>query len=709
MCTVLEWRSGLGMPDAPHPSRHIREDLRQLLTLRRWNATICISAIFMTDHAKDVVSESGDTSADHAGDASVATGSKRPRGRTGCLNCRRRRKKCDERKPSCAKCRRLGDDCEWDTRGVTFRLSGIDSTHPSMQAQAKKQSSVVQAFQMVDVTFDSSTHRRIENRESGSQGPIASPIDDVVNPDVDMQDIKRTVPNDTDQTDRAGDAETYEETIRAISKSLSPVYTRHRSSFSGADDVNEPISGQNSQPGVPRQREHSNHEIYADRLISPRASMSSAHISSNGHAPDIYGFTAAQLGTLDYLTETQGMLPDEPLSWSAYERDTDISPGYNPFLVESPDTFSMYYPNAEYRNLHATLYNHMVETARGTGLTRQGTPETGIIDNSPQNARNPSSLALHDHDNRPPPKGITAQREMVLWQNWLDEIVVWLDMFDHDCHFRNTFPQLARSSRALELSILALSSRQLERMDPDKPYTESLGLYQEAIQSIVENLQFMDTAVIGACVLLCVLEMMSSSPRDWAKHLDGCAMLIKAAGINGVSGGVRQAIFWCFARMDMWGGFLTDTNTKIPTGLWFLPSGSMSAAVSRFKADFTSFDQYANYAVFLCASVLNVVSNDDKQSYSTRWKTLFDLLEDWYSNRPAGMKPLICRQEGAEWYPFPMILYANDPAISGNQLYHAAALLLLQAKPKDIKIRSHKSLFWHARQICGITASNSSQ
>ena len=49
----------------------------------------------------------------------------------------------------------------------------------------------------------------------------------------------------------------------------------------------------------------------------------------------------------------------------------------------------------------------------------------------------------------------------------------------------------------------------------------------------------------------CANESFSASPRDWARHLDGCAMLIKAAGINGVVGGMRQAIFWCFARMGM--------------------------------------------------------------------------------------------------------------------------------------------------------------
>lgn len=40
-----------------------------------------------------------------------------------------------------------------------------------------------------------------------------------------------------------------------------------------------------------------------------------------------------------------------------------------------------------------------------------------------------------------------------------------------------------------------------------------------------------------------------ASPKDWKRHLDGSAMLLEAAGINGVVGGMRQALFWCFARM----------------------------------------------------------------------------------------------------------------------------------------------------------------
>jgi hypothetical protein len=198
-------------------------------------------------------------------------------------------------------------------------------------------------------------------------------------------------------------------------------------------------------------------------------------------------------------------------------------------------------------------------------------------------------------------------------------------------------------------------------------------------------------------------------------------MLLEAAGVNGVAGGLRQALFWCFARMDVWGGFLGDTLTKIPTNRWFIPSGSMIDAVTHFKAGSGS-DSYANYAVFLCASVVNVISNKtpffgardevhgaSKASYSTRWKALFELLEDWYANRPDEMRPLMVYASVSDIlrHPFPVVLHSAAPAINGNQMYHGAAILLLQDKPKDIQLpKSPKSILWHARQICGIASSN---
>jgi len=370
----------------------------------------------------------------------------------------------------------------------------------------------------------------------------------------------------------------------------------------------------------------------------------------------------------------------------------------------------------------------MVETAQNT-LTRQPSPVLGepaakepitahdipVAIQSPDSGR--AGLGPLARSQKPLKSLKLAQRrQLELWRNYIDEVAVWLDMFDNDRHFQFTIPLLAKSADHLHYSILALSARQLERKRADESHTESLPLYQEAIRLIVKELYTLDTTVIASCVLLCVLEMMSSSPRAWCRHLDGCAMLLEAAGVNGVVGGIGQSVFWCFARMDVWGGFLEDTLTKIPTSRWCIPSGSMKEAVRHFKTN-SSCHNYANYAVFLCASVVNVISTQtggaetvQQTTYLARWNALFDLLEDWYMNRLEKMQPLISYPSDPNdpRHPFPVLLYSSAPAVNGNQLYHAATMLMLQHKPRGITLaRSPRSILWHARQICGIAMSNS--
>ena len=461
------------------------------------------------------------------------------------------------------------------------------------------------------------------------------------------------------------------------------------------------------------------------------------------HSSDSYlPFNAADLEALDYLitNPTQAtflsttMDRDEGPTWS-HDQSHEAFPD-NHVMAESPDTYTMYYPNPAYKELHTVLHNYMVSTARATGLTRQATPtetsentSTEINKTSVQAADRNQPIfqdTTHRLSGVPQNAELTKRRELELWQNYLDEVAVWLDMFDVERHFQLTIPMMAKSAEHLRYSILALSARQQERKDPNNPYTESLTLYQKAIELIVRELHSLETAVIASCVLLCVLEMMSSSPKAWAKHLDGCSMLLQAAGISGTIGGDRQALFWCFARMDVWGGFLSDTLTKIPTSSWITPSQSMPMAVAQFKTGSGGFDNYANYAVFLCASVINLLSNpgpgssrpglketasNTKGSTSTAWKALYDLLEDWYNSRPVEMRPLMSCPADVDdhQHPFPIVLFGISPAVNGNQLYHASSLLMLQEKPKDVRLpRGHKSIQWHARQTCGIAASNHS-
>lgn len=88
-----------------------------------------------------------------------------------------------------------------------------------------------------------------------------------------------------------------------------------------------------------------------------------------------------------------------------------------------------------------------------------------------------------------------------------------------------------------------------------------------------------------------------------------------------------------------------------------------------------------------------------------RWVELESALQQWYENWPDEMKPVFTTFDRTR-DTFPIVVFSNPPAISGNQLYHAASLLMLQAKQRDAEAIYHRSVFWHACQIIGISASN---
>lgn len=254
----------------------------------------------------------------------------------------------------------------------------------------------------------------------------------------------------------------------------------------------------------------------------------------------------------------------------------------------------------------------------------------------------------------------------------------------------------------------------------------SLALYQEAIHHLVPQLQTRTTNVVASCVVLCVLEMMSCSPKMWRRHLDGCASLIIAMGITGLSGGLDQALFWCFARMDLCGGLISDEQTIIPIGSW-LPPAKLAGVDEQSQHLFhgsLGFDMYANYVVYLCGRVVDFLngggagtagSTGKKNSYTEaeyarRWSHLFELLRKWYEDRPLEMKPILDLSPSTSdllHQPFPILLFSTSSAISGNQLYHTGCLLMLQHKPRKVRLGAGvRSILWHARRISAISISN---
>ncbi|OIW31511.1 hypothetical protein CONLIGDRAFT_652571 [Coniochaeta ligniaria NRRL 30616] len=315
---------------------------------------------------------------------------------------------------------------------------------------------------------------------------------------------------------------------------------------------------------------------------------------------------------------------------------------------------------------------------------------------------------------------LSLGRRLEYLKNYVGQVAPWLDMFDSDRTFGIQLPALARHSPALLYAILALSARQMERKGAEKESFESLELYQGAIRLLTPMLQARGEQVIAICVILCCMEMMSASGHDWRRHLEGCAALFDAFGVNGFSGGLLQAVFWCYARMDLCSALISDgmQGTLFRPSKWLPPNVPYAESRSLFSAS-RNPDMHANHAVYLCAQACELIcdrtrfvelgeSNGCTQaSFVTRWQHLWDDLQDWLSSRPRDLVPL----QTVDAKPFPHIFFVHWAAISSNQLHHTACILLLGTMPKPLKLprAPSSSAAWHAKRICGISLTNPHQ
>ncbi|OMP85487.1 hypothetical protein BK809_0004157 [Diplodia seriata] len=190
-------------------------------------------------------------------------------------------------------------------------------------------------------------------------------------------------------------------------------------------------------------------------------------------------------------------------------------------------------------------------------------------------------------------------------------------------------------------------------------------------------------------------------------------------------------------------------------------------AVHDLFASRRSPDMHANYAVYLCSRVCELLADRTKyaelgvdngctgRAYARRWARLWRELARWLDERPAELLPARTvgrgvggggggrrrsrKEEGGgggggggggeendddddrskndnnknNKPPFPEILFVHWAAISSNQLYHTACILLLTSMPPKSNSSSlelaplpvHNPL-WHARRVCGISLSN---
>lgn len=169
--------------------------------------------------------------------------------------------------------------------------------------------------------------------------------------------------------------------------------------------------------------------------------------------------------------------------------------------------------------------------------------------------------------------------------------------------------------------------------------------------------------------------------------------------------------------LDVCGAIISDgtQGTLLKSSRWLSPGYSHEDAHQLFL-ETGSADMYANCAVYLCAKVCELLADytgftelghdngcTDRE-FERRWIQLWEDLQNWFSERPAELLPVRTTKMG----PFVHVFFCFWAAISSNQLYHTACILLLGVKPRNTNFESSFviSSVWHARRVCGISLAN---
>ncbi|GME80538.1 unnamed protein product [Ambrosiozyma monospora] len=139
--------------------------------------------------------------------------------------------------------------------------------------------------------------------------------------------------------------------------------------------------------------------------------------------------------------------------------------------------------------------------------------------------------------------------------------------------------------------------------------------------------------------------------------------------------------------MDICNAIIAESTTILPSSYYF-DRGEMS--IEETEKMFEHEGMHANYIVYLSSLVLNLIHSDmDGHDFKKEWLVLWSRLRSWSLGSPELFGP--CYEFFDSNIQFPRIFYSNTQAISANQMYHMACILMLQNKPRSLKISSLNS------------------
>ncbi|KAL8958088.1 MAG: hypothetical protein Q9193_004789, partial [Seirophora villosa] len=247
--------------------------------------------------------------------------------------------------------------------------------------------------------------------------------------------------------------------------------------------------------------------------------------------------------------------------------------------------------------------------------------------------------------------------------------------------------------------------------------------------------------LLAATAILCEYESLDASDAAWAHHLSGTKSLLDIVEVGMMPLGsttmplrkrkpsqARKAIFWNFARQDMFAAFKNECRTRLDTEdipMWrdagllldennlVIPSNTPESGLP--DGDRMREDMIGNSLIWLVSKMMNLIYAEpppnDTASLTRKWTSLTHELETWFNGVPETFMPsAVIPVQG----PFTEIWSSIPVCTATVMICHMAQILMLVHKPTDTntsherptiaaRVQSYRDIereiAYHSRQI----------
>ncbi|KAF2741281.1 hypothetical protein EJ04DRAFT_1389 [Polyplosphaeria fusca] len=665
------------------------------------------------------------------------------RSRTGCLTCRQRKLKCDEKKPTCGQCCKASRECV-PSSGIVFR----HQHNASMNGDDSSDENTLKGFYAYKNTFDDETVW-LDIPKQVTFINTSNPYLDPLTPDYDtmsMTSMDSPVSFEPHHSITSWPSSGHIQTVTSTPSSTGPdmVPTSMPLNFFRSDS--EPVYPQASMIQSPPTSS-------VGTPISPPVSLVNHHLNSVMHQSSMTPPPIdPRLGSPlpfdphpDQIPRSVTASKPTPPSSSADpfpDRDHEVAfllrwfsegPGYWMDLFDLGAYFASYVP----------------VKARDNALLRCAAV-----------ACSAKSLARVQGCKPVLGGSVTRQAHLEMFPDARS-----VDWYHKAAQYYDT---------AVSLLLQALKEDAIVTTDSESDYDTRVcvGGSSRKRRRTSSETRFKSSTdeILAASAILCVYEFLDASVPEWAKHLNGAKSLlivaqermmplqmptpgstIQATDMGFISK-ARRAAFWNIARQDMLAAFINKTHTRLDTedlSLWkeagllidhngfILPSNTTESGYPEGD-EVMKEDLICNALVWLMAKLVNFMAAGDdlpvefgalwggvpQRNLLEYWHHLKHQFHTWYEGLPVTFQPSARvdpsmpgrLDRGGNENLFPEIWYSMPMCASTMQCYHMSQIQLLMNKPHEstqgrttvhARLNSYQSVLaacqGHSREIVGIS------